>query len=71
MNSRGRSRWWGRAALAVALVSALCAGGAWFLSRESTLIEAVEHLERRLDGRLAVTDVKGSLLGRIHDRELR
>src|SRR6185503_11380503 len=53
----------------LALISVLGAG-LWVLSRESTLIWAVHHLEKRLDGRLSVAEVRGSLLSKIYAREL-
>jgi autotransporter translocation and assembly factor TamB len=60
-----------KAAVSVLALIAVCAAGIWLLAREATLVKAVNYLERRLDGRFSVADPRGSLLGKIHVRELR
>lgn len=60
-----------KAGVALLVVVSVLAAGIWVLGRESTLIYAVEHLEDRLDGRLSVSEARGSLLGDIRVREIR
>ena len=43
----------------------------WWLARESTLIAAANFVSERLEGRLQVNDIHGSLLSDIRVRELR
>ena len=59
-----------KAAIALVVLISVLGAGLWVLSRESTLIWAVQHLEKRLDGRLSVAEVRGSLLSNIYAREL-
>ena len=60
-----------RAAIALLVLVALSLPGLWLLGRESTLISIARHLVERMDGRLQLADVRGSLLGTIQVRELR
>ena len=61
----------GKVAIALGALAALSIAGLWILSRESTLIAAVDYMQRKLDGRLAVAQVHGSLLSTIEARGLR
>ena len=61
----------GKVAIALGALAALSIAGLWILSRESTLIAAVDYMQRKLDGRLAVAQVHGSLLSKIEARGLR
>jgi hypothetical protein len=60
-----------KAAAAALAVVAVSAAGVWLLSRESTLLWAADHLMDRLDGRLELVGVKGSLLGTIDVAQIR
>jgi uncharacterized protein involved in outer membrane biogenesis len=55
-----------RAGIAALGFAVFCAGAVWILSRESTLIHATDYLMDRLDGKLELANVRGSLLGTIH-----
>ncbi|MDB5864192.1 MAG: rane protein [Betaproteobacteria bacterium] len=65
---RNRAR---KAAVAALAVVAVSAAGLWILSRESTLLWAADQLMDRLDGRLELVGVQGSLLGTINVGEIR
>src|SRR5262245_7846769 len=71
MSSRGvSSRRISKAIVAALFLAALGACGLWALSRETTLIHAANVLSQRLDGRLRIADLRGSLLGAITAGEI-
>ncbi|HET7159314.1 MAG TPA: hypothetical protein VFI62_09970, partial [Burkholderiales bacterium] len=60
-----------KVAIGVGILCFLSFFGLWLLSREATLIYVANYLVERMEGRLQLADVRGSLLGTVRLRALR
>ncbi|MES2563567.1 MAG: hypothetical protein V4637_12655, partial [Pseudomonadota bacterium] len=60
-----------KAAIGLSVVCLLSLPALWLLGRESTLIYVANYIVERMDGRLQLSNVRGSLLGTIRLQTLR